>query len=132
MPKIPNFDDYIKFNCTKDFKKKLNAVAERRNEDASVYIRRVLEAAISEDSAKDGIDTVANVVRKAVKDTTRGFENRIAAMVHKDTVASATSMNLLLLLLEKMGHDAIGMYDTAQKLAVDYANKRTSQIRDDD
>lgn len=123
MPLVKKYDDEIRVKVTSEFKKKLIAVSDRRGINYADFVRRMLEVAIDEDNAKEGIDAIASTLRKVVRDQNKTFEDRFAAMIYKDTVASATSMNLLLLLIEQMGHDALAMYEQSSVKAAAYANQ---------
>lgn len=123
MPELKKFDDEIRVKVTKEFKKNLQAVADRRGESLSDFCRRILENGVNEDNANEGLDAVASTLRKVVRDQNRSFEDRFAAMLYKDTVISATGTYLICLMAEKMGYDLMGMYEEANKKAIAYANQ---------
>ena len=77
---------------------------------------------MQEDNAKEGIDAITSIIRKVVKEQNKSFEDRFAAMIYKNTIPSATMMNLFLLWLENQGEDAIAMYEEANVKAVAFAN----------
>ncbi|OBZ15894.1 hypothetical protein A8L34_28010 [Bacillus sp. FJAT-27264] len=122
MPEIGNYDDVIRIRCDKKFKENLQGIAKKRGESLSDFSRKVLEAAIDESHANEGVDHVAAVLGRVLQSKTTAFENRLAAMVYKDTVASATAMNLLLLIAENLKMDAPTMFQQANAKAVSFSN----------
>lgn len=104
--------------------KSATAEAKKLGMNRSEFVRLALEEKLSNNSAEAGVDTTLRLLRKALQDEMKPQIERLAKMEAKTTKASATAMYMLLVMLGKQGHDAVSIFEGAEKKAATYLNSR--------
>jgi len=96
----------------------ITALAVRRGETKAEVCRRLLRRAAEEEYAEDSLDPVLIAVRKAMADTLKPVEERLAKINAKSAIAAATAMYMALQVYHEMGKDGRALYEEAWKRAV--------------
>ncbi|ADL67869.1 conserved hypothetical protein [Thermoanaerobacterium thermosaccharolyticum DSM 571] len=100
-------------------------LASRRDESISAVARKMLADAVVVEAANDGIDKVTEAVRKAMRDVLKPSEDRLAKLMAKAAVASATAMYMNTQCIADLGkNDALELYQVARTKAVAYLKEK--------
>lgn len=108
----------LRFRVHPDIHAAVEANAKRREEDMSVYCRRIIENAVAEDAANDGLDLIKEALRETLKDVLQPQIERLAKINSKTNIQAGMSLHLLLESLEMANVDIIEAAQTARKKAV--------------
>lgn len=118
---------FKKFPCdlhiylSENMDKELKIEAQKRDIPVNSLVREIIRDYLSKESAKEGIDTVTQTIRRVIRDELKPVENRIAKISAKSAVAAAASMYLNVQTIQDMGkNDAVELYEKARKKAVAY------------
>jgi len=123
MGKAPKrLSDPIPIRLDPDTEILLNAICEKRGEKKAEVIRRyVKEAAEAEMALTFSADRLLTLVRRAVAETSKPFEERMAKLSAKSSIASATTMYTNLEVLGQLGkRDVREIHAEARAKAVSF------------
>ena len=109
----------------------ITALAVRRGETKAEVCRRLLRRAAEEEYVEDSLDPVLVAVRKAMADTLKPVEERMAKINAKAAIASATAMYMAMQIYHDMGKDARALYEEARKRAVAFVKLPHDELTGD-
>ncbi len=103
----------------------LQVLAKQRGEPLAVLARRMVEEALTQKQAIEGIDLISAALSKVVRRELKPVEDRMAKLTAKSAVAGATSMYLNYFVIQqalgpKLTKSAKEVYETARVKAVAY------------
>lgn len=130
MKKARKYTKELRFSVGEELHSKISALAERRNEHIAEVCRRIVEDAVDRNAAEEGLDIVTLTVRKAMTESLKPFENRLASMMSKSTIASATTMYHMQHVLVGMNKDPRPIHEEARKKAVSYLRTDLSKLNE--
>lgn len=116
MAKKPELRIYI----SHELDKQLRALAEADGRHRATIVREILQNHVAKNNAVDGLDVVAETVRRVIRAELKRSEDRLAKIGVKNTLAAATSMFLNLAALDGSGKNSAEWYKAARKKAVSY------------
>jgi len=98
----------------------IEALSRKRGESNQEVMRRLLQRAAKEELLGEfAADTVLEYIRRAVQEVSKPFEERMAKLSAKASIAAATTMYTNLEVLGRMGrHDIREIHQEARKKAV--------------
>lgn len=103
-----------------DLDRQLRALEEAEGRHRADIVREALQKHVANINAVDGLDVVAETVRRVIRAELKPVEDRLAKISVKNTLAAATSMFLNMAALDSSGHNSTEWYKTARKKAVSY------------
>lgn len=112
----------MRFQVDEDLYKAVEAITVRNNEDnMAETCRRLMREAVSKESLEDGMDEVTYRIRKILKEELRAPVERLAKIIAKGSIASATSMYMNYQALSDLGkRDMQVVYEACRKKAVGF------------
>jgi len=114
----------------------IEALSKKRGESNQEVMRRLLHRAAKEELLGEfTADTVLEYVRRAVQEASKPFEERMAKLSAKASIAAATTMYTNLEVLGQLGrHDIREIHQQARKKAVAFvrSSAEISDNQDDD
>ena len=138
MPKNSKYSEQLYVNINKQLNSQLKAQAKKRNISKSELVREYLWKCIAEENAIDGMDKITDSVRNVIRAELKRSENRLADLVAKDVITSATTQELVLDMIKLRIPDkeearlfANGRYQRGRKMAVAYIRQPLNEILND-
>ncbi|EJW13856.1 hypothetical protein M5X00_13485 [Paenibacillus alvei] len=108
-----------------DLERMIAAIAIMNNESQTDTMRRMLREQAERELAEQAIGYVLPQIRRAVAESIKPTEERMAKLAVKGTIASATTMYTNLEVLGRMGQrDVRDIYDIARKKAVAFTRSK--------
>jgi predicted DNA-binding protein len=102
-----------------ELERKLKALAAGRGEPMAVVIRNLLNDSLSAESAVTSLNVIVSAVRNVIRKELKPLEERLAKINAKTSIASATSMYLLVQVLDDLGvRNAVDIYEKARIKAI--------------
>ncbi|MZP31213.1 hypothetical protein GTO91_16010 [Heliobacterium undosum] len=89
MARTTRFPEAINIPVTTDMKRRLKSAASKQKKDVTGLVREMLQRALDEDAAVDGLDVVTSTVRRTVRSELKITENRLAKIAAKAAHAAA-------------------------------------------
>lgn len=118
---MPIFDSKIRVDCHKTLIDQLDIIAKGKGITRAELVRNYLIEAVNIDMANSGLDSISKEIRDIIRSELKPFENRIAKITAKTSIAAATSMFMHIQVLDDMKRsDTVEVYQKARKKAVSY------------
>lgn len=121
--KKDKMNDPISLRLDDEIEVMVEAIAKLQNEAKADVMRRLIrEGARAELANQVGaVDQMLKLIRTAIRETNKPFEERVAKLMAKSSIASATSMYTTMEVLGQLGRqDVAVLYKEARKKAVAY------------
>ncbi|MEN1990228.1 hypothetical protein [Paenibacillus hubeiensis] len=126
---IPNLGEPYKLRMELDVEAKLNAVMALTGEKKPDALRRLLRDAVERELAEQTLGYVLPQIRRAVSESIRPTEDRMAKIASKAAIASGTAMYTNLELLGQMGKkDIREIHKTARVKAVSFLRNKEDAV----
>lgn len=116
---IPKLSEPYKLRMETDVEAKLHAIMALTSESKPDALRRLLRNAVENELAEQSLGHMLPMIRRAVHESIRPTEERVAAISAKGAITSGTAMYMLLEVLGQLGRkDVRDLYQEARKKAI--------------
>lgn len=118
MKKVEKKEIVVSMRLPESTHAKIKAMAEMQGFTIGGYCRYIIEKAADDEFLKAGQDEMLALIRKAVRDSLKPTEDRLAKITAKTNIQAGTALYLMMEALEKSNKDVERSKEIARKKAV--------------